>query len=75
MSRANCDAAGDEDAASLSVEDILLGDTTSTAAIAAKYNADAVIVAHANATEVGQLDVAVYQYTGQGSRLFFRNFT
>lgn len=64
-----------EDAASLSVEDILLGDTTSMAAIAAKYNADAVIVAHANATEVGQLDVAVYQYTGQGSRLFFRNFT
>ncbi|MGC6476228.1 MAG: DUF2066 domain-containing protein [Parvibaculales bacterium] len=64
-----------EDAENLSVEDILIGDTKSMAAIAAKYNADAVIIAHANATEVAQLDVAVYQYTGQGSRLFFRNFT
>ncbi|MGC6511672.1 MAG: DUF2066 domain-containing protein [Parvibaculales bacterium] len=69
-------ATGDtEDASNLDVEDILLGDTSSMATIAARYNADAVIVVHANAAEVGRLDVAVYQYTSRGSRLFFRNFT
>ena len=69
-------ATGDgEDAARLDVEDILLGDTKSMATLAARYNADAVIVVHANAAEVGRLDVAIYQYTSKGSRLFFRNFT
>ncbi len=69
-------AQGDaKDAAALSIEDILLGDTKNMSAIASRYNADAVVVAHANASEVGRLDVAVYQYTAQGSRLFFRTFT
>ncbi|MDD9841774.1 MAG: DUF2066 domain-containing protein [Alphaproteobacteria bacterium] len=62
------------DMTALTVEDVLLGDTESLAALAARYNADAVIVAHALARDYGRLDVTIYQYTSAGSRLFVRNF-
>ncbi len=64
----------DEDIAALNVEDVLLGDTKSMAALAARYNANAVIVVHAVTTEKNRLDVTIYQYSSFGSRLFVRNF-
>lgn len=68
-------ALGDpDDRALLDVEDVLLGDTSSMAALAARYNVDTVVIAHALATEVRRLDVSVYQYSSAGSRLFVRNY-
>lgn len=62
------------DQAMLDVEDVLLSDTQSMAALAKKYNVDAVVIAHALATQAGRLDVFVYQYSAAGSRLFVRNY-
>ena len=68
-------ALGDpDDRALLDVEDVLLGDTSSMAALAARYNVDTVVIAHALATEARRLDVSVYQYSSAGSRLFVRNY-
>lgn len=63
-----------EDRAMLDVEDVLLSDTQSMAALAKRYNVDTVVIAHALATEKGRLDVSVYQYSAAGSRLFVRNY-